>query len=59
MIDGVASVTDGDHAGVFQVTHYGNGLAAVTAERKEESVELFVIGVDAVDDIRMAFLRLF
>ena len=51
LVDVIAAVLDGDHAAASAPGDNGNGFAAVAAQGEEEGIELFIVGVDAPDDI--------
>ena len=51
LVDVVAAILDGDHAAASAPGDNGNGFAAVAAQGEEEGIELFIVGVDAPDDI--------
>ena len=55
-IDVIPGIFNGNHAALLQVRHYCDRLPAVAAERKEKSVEFFVISLNSFDDVLLTFL---
>ena len=58
MVDIVSAVLDGDYTAVLQVRDDCDGLARVASKGEQKGVELLVIGLDALDDVLLAFLGL-
>ena len=58
MVDIVSAVLDGDYAAFLQMRNDGYRLTLVASEREQEGVELLVVGLDALDNVFLAFLGL-
>ena len=56
LVDVVSAILDGDDTTTPLVGDYSDGLAAVAAQGKKKAVQILVIGVDALDDVFLAFL---
>ena len=57
-VDIVSAILDGNRAATPAAGYHRDGLAAVAAKGKQKGIQLFVIGVDAADDIFLSFLNL-
>lgn len=55
IVDAVSAVFDGNYAAVFLAGNNGYGFAAVASEGKQKSVQLFVVGLDPLNDIFFGF----
>ena len=55
-VDVVSAVLDGNHTAVSLMGDHGDRFTGVTAQRKQEGVQLFVVGFDPLNDVRFSFL---
>ena len=56
IIDIVSAILDGDSAAASPAGNHCNRLTAVTAQREQERIEVFIIGIDPQNDILLTFL---
>ena len=57
IVDIVSAILDGNGAAVTATGHNGDGLTGIAAQRKQESIELIVIGFDGFYDVFLPYFR--
>ena len=57
-IDGVSPVLDGDCASALAVSDHRDRLPYITAQRKQECIQLLIVGLDPEDNILFTFFSL-
>ena len=57
IVDIVSAVLDGNRAAALPAGDHGHRLAGIAAQGKQKCIEFFVISVDPLNDILLAFFR--
>ncbi len=55
IVDVISAILDGNRTATSTAGNHRNRLTAVTAQREQEGVQLFIIGLDPLNDIFFSF----